>query len=128
MLSGDFFDLQSFTCDDCEVARQNCTAIVTLNVNHPIYNGHFPDNPVVPGVCQIQMVKELAEKAVNQPLNLKESDNVKFLLMISPVQNPYLEINLIIQHVTEKLISVTASIASGASVFLKFKGKFEFAD
>ena len=125
MLSGFFFDIQSFTVDNLELEQQNCHAIVSLNNSHPIFLGHFPGNPVVPGVCQVQMVKELVEKAVLHRLNLTASDNVKFLSMISPQVNPQLEFNILIKPVHDQQISVTASIGSGPSLFFKFKGKFE---
>ena len=125
MLSGKFFDIQSFTIDESEATQQKYHAIVSLNADHPIYQGHFPGNPVVPGVCQVQMVKELVEKAVNHSLTLFESDNIKFLLMINPQVNPQLEVNILIKPISDQQISATASIGSGSSVFLKFKGKFE---
>ena len=34
---------------------------VSLNASHIIYEAHFPGNPVTPGVCIIQIVKELVE-------------------------------------------------------------------
>ena len=125
MLSGDFFDIQSFTTFEVEATQQKYTVVITLNDIHPIYLGHFPGNPVVPGVCQVQMVKELVEKAVQYPIKLTESDNIKFLSMINPEINPKLEFNILILPNPDKRLSVTASIVSGDSVFLKFKGKFE---
>ena len=35
---------------------------VMLNPQHAIYNGHFPQQPVVPGVCMLQIIKECIEK------------------------------------------------------------------
>jgi 3-hydroxyacyl-[acyl-carrier-protein] dehydratase len=125
MLSAKFFDIQSFTSDESEVTQQKYHAVVSLNASHPIYQGHFPGNPVVPGVCQVQMVKELVEKAVNHSLTLFESDNIKFLSMINPLLNPQLEFNILIKPISDQQISATASISSGSLVFLKFKGKFE---
>ena len=127
MLSGNFFDIQSFTSDESEVTQLKYQVVVSLNGDHSIYRGHFPGNPVVPGVCQIQMVKELVEKAVGHSLTLVESDNIKFLSMINPLVNPQLVVNIAIKPFGELLISATASIGHGSSVFLKFKGKFESA-
>jgi 3-hydroxyacyl-[acyl-carrier-protein] dehydratase len=127
MLSASFFDIQSFTLEESEPTLQKYQAVVSLNASHPIYEGHFPGNPVVPGVCQVQMVKELVEKAVCHSLTLFESDNIKFLSMINPQLNPQLEFNILIKPIGDQQISATASISSGSSVFLKFKGKFEFA-
>jgi 3-hydroxyacyl-[acyl-carrier-protein] dehydratase len=125
MLTDSFFEIRSFACDDTVAIQRKYHAVVSLNEKHPIYNGHFPGNPVVPGVCQIQIVKELVEKAVSHQLVLRESDNVKFLSMISPMVYPQLEFDILIIPVKEEWYSVNAVILSGATVFLKFKGKFE---
>jgi 3-hydroxyacyl-[acyl-carrier-protein] dehydratase len=125
MLTGIFFDIQSFIPDEPGATSQKYVAVVSLRDTHPIYQGHFPGNPVVPGVCQIQMIRELVEKAVDQPLKLTESDNIKFLSMINPQANPILEINIQITLVSSTQFLVTASIGSSNALFLKFKGKFE---
>jgi 3-hydroxyacyl-[acyl-carrier-protein] dehydratase len=127
MLTGNFFDIQSFTCTRNEEAQQNYHAVASLIESHPIYQGHFPGNPVVPGVCQVQMVKELVEKAVKHSVKLTESDNIKFLSMINPLVHPQLDFNIFIKPAGVHRFSVTASIESGELVFLKFKGKFESA-
>lgn len=31
---------------------------IELNPGHALYQGHFPGQPVVPGVCTLQMIKE----------------------------------------------------------------------
>jgi 3-hydroxyacyl-[acyl-carrier-protein] dehydratase len=125
MLTGNFFDIQSFTSQLDEKAQQKYQVAVSLIESHPIYLGHFPGNPVVPGVCQVQMVKELVEKAMKHSVKLTESDNIKFLSMINPLVHAQLDINMIIRPAGDHHYSVTASIGSGELVFLKFKGKFE---
>ncbi len=125
MLSGVFFDIQSFNCESVEGSQTKLLATVSLNDSHPIYNGHFTGNPVVPGVCQIQMIKELVEKAVKQQLRLTESDNIKFLSMISPLVNKQLEFVVQIKPSEDRQIVVIASIGAGTTQFLKFKGKFQ---
>ncbi len=127
MLSGYFFEIQTFTFDQPDESQYLLHAVVSLNGNHPIYLGHFPGNPVVPGVCQVQMVKELVEKAVDTPLKLTESDNIKFLSMINPLANSLLDFSIFIKRLSDNRFSATASITSGDTQFLKFKGKFEIA-
>jgi 3-hydroxyacyl-[acyl-carrier-protein] dehydratase len=126
MLFGNFYDLQSFTTPETDVPPLQFTAVVRLNPGHPIYQGHFPGNPVVPGVCQVQMARELVERSVNRPLRLTASDNIKFLSMINPVQNPELEFSILVKPVSARHVSATVSIVAGSSVFLKFKGEFEY--
>ncbi|MCX6330659.1 MAG: hypothetical protein NTZ85_14245 [Bacteroidia bacterium] len=35
------------------------TIQVELKRDHDIFKGHFPGNPILPGVCTIQILKEL---------------------------------------------------------------------
>jgi 3-hydroxyacyl-[acyl-carrier-protein] dehydratase len=60
---------------------------IELNSDHFIYKAHFPDNPITPGVCIIQIVKELLEGTIKSKLFLKKIDNVKFLNVINPLEN-----------------------------------------
>ncbi len=125
MLSGSFYDIQSFTIPDPDNALQEFVMIAALNPADPIFGGHFPGNPVVPGVCQVQMIREVVEMALGRPVRLVESDNIKFLAIINPEKAPLVELKVIIKPATNQLHSVTASIISGETVFLKFKGIFE---
>ena len=43
---------------------------IELNPGHVLYQGHFPGQPVVPGVCTLQIIKESAEQIANQHLQL----------------------------------------------------------
>jgi 3-hydroxyacyl-[acyl-carrier-protein] dehydratase len=39
--------------------KTNDKVKVKLNQNHEIFSGHFPGNPILPGVCSLQIAKEL---------------------------------------------------------------------
>ena len=52
---------------------------VKLKADHPIFDGHFPDVPVLPGVIMMQMVKELMEEQEGKSLRIKKVVNMKFL-------------------------------------------------
>jgi 3-hydroxyacyl-[acyl-carrier-protein] dehydratase len=58
--------------------------VLSLNKEHFIYKAHFPDNPITPGVCIIQICKELMEQQIGQSLFLQKIHNVKFLSVIDP--------------------------------------------
>lgn len=61
---------------------------VLLDASHVIYQAHFPGQPITPGVCIIQIAKELLEDFVRQPLEVQRVKNVKFLSVLSPVDTP----------------------------------------
>lgn len=52
--------------------------------DHPVYGGHFPGRPVVPGACVLQIVKELTERGLGQALALREAGNIKFPAALLP--------------------------------------------
>ncbi|HJD85987.1 3-hydroxyacyl-ACP dehydratase [Empedobacter stercoris] len=67
---------------------------IELNPNHEVFEGHFPNNPITPGVCMMQIIKEITEGFVAKNLFLSKVSNVKFMATINPFVNPILELNL----------------------------------
>ncbi len=64
--------------------------VLELNPSCFIYQAHFPGEPITPGVCIVQMGKELLEELLEEHLQKKvgleicKVKNVKFLSVISP--------------------------------------------
>ena len=73
-----------FTIRSREETPAGCTYVLAPDAGHTIYRAHFPGDPVTPGVCIIQTVKELAERTVGRPLFLRTVRNTKFLRVIDP--------------------------------------------
>ena len=71
---------------------------IQLDACHFIYQAHFPGEPITPGVCIIQIAKELLEEHLNQKFNIKMIKNVKFLNVISPVERP--QITYVFEKIT----------------------------
>ena len=61
---------------------------VRLNPDHPIFRVHFVGNPVVPGVCLLQMGTELLEHQLGMKLQLQNAVNIKFRLPVKPFMQP----------------------------------------
>ena len=118
MLIPDFY-----TVVDFQVTENQVNAQIRLNPEHEVYKGHFPGQPVVPGVIQLQMIKELMEKALNQKLLLNQMVFAKYLMMIVPGTSPV--INLKITYSIKETTRVfTAVIKDDRFVFTKVKGSF----
>ena len=66
MLMIDYYKIKDF------LQKEDGTALfqVVLLSDCEVYEGHFPGEPVSPGVCNIQMIKECAEKIVGKTLLL----------------------------------------------------------
>jgi 3-hydroxyacyl-[acyl-carrier-protein] dehydratase len=61
MLQGDFFIISKIETTEAEIKAE-----LIINARHKIFEGHFPGQPVVPGVCMMQMVKEIIEKVTEK--------------------------------------------------------------
>ena len=68
-----------------EKTEDSCTYTLRISETFPLFKGHFPGSPVLPGVCILQIFKELAETdmAIEHPLMYNDIKQCKFLLPIA---------------------------------------------
>lgn len=59
-------------------------ADVIVPLASPWFDGHFPDQPVLPGIAQLEMVFDLIRQRVRRPLRLVGVNRVRFRRMIVP--------------------------------------------
>lgn len=107
-----------------ELTPTGGSATIVIDAEHKILQGHFPGQPVVPGVCMMQIVRELAELAMSKKLKIVEGDNLKFLSIIDPRQNSEVEVTLSTKAEGGNYI-VNATLFAGAVIFFKFKGTLQ---
>ncbi|HCC95062.1 3-hydroxyacyl-ACP dehydratase [Empedobacter falsenii] len=77
-----------------KIDENNFKVQIELNPNHQVFEGHFPNNPITPGVCMMQIIKEITEGFVLKDLFLSKVSNVKFMATINPFINPILDLSL----------------------------------
>lgn len=119
MLLNDFYTL---TTQD--FSPEKLQATLTFNRTHKIFEGHFPGLPVVPGVCMMQIVREVTELAVARTLRIAAGDNLKFLAVINPDEQA--EVSLTITYkVDAGAYHVNATLYAGTVTFFKFKGTLQ---
>ncbi|MFO8128721.1 MAG: hydroxymyristoyl-ACP dehydratase [Bacteroidales bacterium] len=120
MLRGDFYEITHLSHNQ----DGSMLAGIEINKGHEIFNGHFPGFPVVPGVCMIQIIKEVAAEITGLKLILSKGDNIKFLRLINPDLDPSLMIRIQHKEQNDGLIKTEARIYNQEYTFLKFKGQF----
>ena len=96
---------------------------IALNREHPVFKGHFPGQPVLPGACMLQMVKELVKDALGKTLTLKKADNLKFLAFVDPDKNERITAELNVLE-NDGQIKVTANFNMPGITFFRFSGTF----
>ena len=98
-------------------------AVIVLNPGHAIFHGHFPGKPVVPGVCLIQVTREIVGRALNEDFIIKEASNVKFLQVIDPGKTPKLNFHADLTR-EEEIIRIKASVSGRDTVYFKINAIF----
>lgn len=111
-----------FFIENTEYANEIVQSSLRLEKNHSVFNGHFPNLPVVPGVCMMQMVKEIIENIEGERFVIEEAPNVKFLSVLNPIENSLVESIIKVDERPEgNLLKISASINAGSVTFFKMK-------
>lgn len=98
---------------------------ILVNEKHEIFKGHFPGNPIMPGVCMIQIIKELTEKITESTLMIQTLANVKFMALINPENNPELRLELDITMTEDHLVKVKNTTYFNETVALKLSNVYK---
>ena len=111
---------------------------VALNADCEVYQGHFPGEPVCPGVCNIQMIKECTERCLgytgdNLLTTGEDSESPSILLshirqcrlttLVTPQQHPEVEVRVAILSRSEDIITFRGTIGKGEEVYMELKGE-----
>jgi 3-hydroxyacyl-[acyl-carrier-protein] dehydratase len=107
--------------------EQQAAAVINFNAAHPIFGGHFPEVPVVPGVCMMQIVKEFVEHVTGLNTDLKQVSQMKFLTLITPREVPAVKIEINYSAAENGALMVNASLFNEGVVYFKFKGTLVIA-
>ena len=77
--------------------------MIKFNTSHPVFDGHFPDHPIVPGACLVQIAQELTSVLRQEPIRFAKISNLKFRQPIVPS----MEVVFVIQDTHYKIVDKT---------------------
>ena len=123
MLLNDFF-----TLDHWQMDKTSARAVLRLHPEHPIFGGHFPGRPVVPGACLLQLVEELMARVTGKDGRLNKADHIKFVSMIDPHLTAMVTMTLTWQETATGELKVDAEASAQGTICFKFKGIFQAAE
>lgn len=116
-----------YTVQNIEQNEEEVNATVKLHAEHDVFKGHFPGNPIMPGVCMIQMIKELTEKTTGKELFLSVANNVKFMAKINPEENEIINLNLKISE-ENGIVKVKNITSFDETIALKLSTTFKIIE
>ena len=115
-------DFYSILNSDASVG--SVRAKISINRQHKIFDGHFPGLPIVPGVCMMQIIREIMEVITDRRLMIAGAENMKFLSVINPDQNR--EVDVSITYTEDgSTLNVNATLFSGTVTFFKLKASLK---
>jgi 3-hydroxymyristoyl/3-hydroxydecanoyl-(acyl carrier protein) dehydratase len=91
-----------------------------LTPDLPVFDGHFPDTPILPAVAQIDWALRLARAHFPLPPAFKAAHALKFLRIVQPP----VKLSLVLEPAGEHAVSFTYSHRGSACS----SGRIEFTD
>ena len=113
ILIDNFYTVKSQNISDAKAEFR-----VKLNAENFIYQAHFPNNPITPGVCLIQMATELFVCVKGGKFRIKTLKNVKFTSVINPLEFP--EVDFLLEYTQNEMgWQLKVLVKEGETVFAK---------
>lgn len=86
-----------------------------------VYRGHFPRNPVCPGVCNMETIKECAMLLTGKKLYISTIKQCRLTAIATPAICPEVDVTINVLP-TEKGFTVTAKITDAERMYVEYKG------
>ncbi|MFD2943573.1 3-hydroxyacyl-ACP dehydratase [Flavobacterium notoginsengisoli] len=121
MILKDFYKVLS----EEKISDSKYNITILVNEKHEVFKGHFPGNPIMPGVCMIQIIKELTESITNSSLMIQSLANVKFMALINPEVTPELRLELDVTTTEDGLVKVKNTTYFNDTTALKLSNVYK---
>ncbi|MCQ2350726.1 MAG: hypothetical protein MJ003_02005 [Paludibacteraceae bacterium] len=93
---------------------------VKLNPNCEVYRGHFPNDPVCPGVCNLNMLRECIEHYTNTKLTISDIKQCRYTALITPIKHSVLYFKASVSPM-EDGFSVQGTVYNETETFIDIK-------
>jgi 3-hydroxyacyl-[acyl-carrier-protein] dehydratase len=98
---------------------------IQINSECEIFDGHFPGQPVLPGVCTLEIIKDCISNIRHNRVMLSGISQCKFTGMVDPRVENILKIDINIKSCGKDIPgSVNAAVSASERVILKLKGEY----
>ena len=100
---------------------------ISILADCKVYQGHFPSNPVCPGVCNIETIKECAIFLSGKVLMINTIKQCKLTAIASPSICPEVDIFIHLLPIKNGF-TVTAKITDANTTYIEYKGDMLIID
>ncbi len=120
MLQNELYRISGQRADEA-----TATFVLELNALHPIYQAHFPGQPITPGVVIMEICRELMASHFGRETRLTGAKNVKFLAPLSPVEHPQVEFAVSRVKQDGSAVTATWTVGDGGTMMSRLSLLFE---
>jgi 3-hydroxyacyl-[acyl-carrier-protein] dehydratase len=108
-----------FTIREHVSGSETMSAVISIDPDHRIFGGHFPGMPVMPGVCMLQMIKDVFESARKTRYRITDARSIKFLAVLNPAEQS--TVDALIRYTEDPSggIHLEGSLSSDSVVYFK---------
>ena len=96
-LEGEFYRVARITDD----GDGSYVVTVVMEPKHQIYEGHFPGQPVVPGVCTLTIIRECLGEILGREVSFTTIKECKYVSALIPEEGLSITLNLAITDATK---------------------------
>ena len=116
-----------YTVTELTKGENALDATIKLNASHAIFEGHFPNNPVTPGVVEMEIVKEILSLGLEKPLKMKTMSSCKFLAVLNPINVENVHVKISITEMDDAFVRISGQLADDTTSFLKIAATYIIA-
>lgn len=91
-----------------------------------VYDGHFPGDPVCPGVCNIETIKECAMILTGETLRYSTIKQCRLTALATPSVSPEVDVQIALSE-SASGYNVQATILDEKQTYMILKGQLEKA-
>jgi 3-hydroxyacyl-[acyl-carrier-protein] dehydratase len=113
-----------YTINELEFVENKIQASIKIDSNHSIFEGHFPNNPITPGVVEMEIVKEIVSEGIKKTLKMSKMSNCKFLAILNPLNSSEVNVNIDVLEQEKNRIRISAQILDQQTVYLKISAEY----
>ncbi|MBR0073964.1 MAG: hypothetical protein IJP95_09025 [Bacteroidales bacterium] len=92
---------------------------VEFNLGHDILKAHFPDNPIVPGVCSLEIFRVFASSMLGAEVRIATVKNMKFVKLMTPAEGKRFDFDVDIKPTEDGRYSAKLLITEGDDIVSK---------
>lgn len=118
-LLDNLFLIKSSSSNDGELTNE-----IELVESHFIYKAHFPENPITPGVCIVQIAQEMLEMHLGKKLLLNTLNNIKYMAIMSPTDNSVVKYRINYKKEDESTLKIKVVVNNENATFSKFSATY----